>query len=32
MDITRARSELGFNPEYKLEAGLRDYVAELRKG
>ncbi|HSE86556.1 MAG TPA: UDP-glucose 4-epimerase, partial [Candidatus Binatia bacterium] len=31
MDITRARSELGFNPEYKLEAGLRDYVAELRK-
>ena len=23
MDITRARSELGFNPEYKLEAGLR---------
>jgi nucleoside-diphosphate-sugar epimerase len=31
MDITRARSELGFNPEYKLEAGLRDYVAELKK-
>jgi UDP-glucose 4-epimerase len=31
MDITRARTELGFNPEYKLEAGLRDYVAELRK-
>jgi UDP-glucose 4-epimerase len=31
MDITRARAELGFNPEYKLEAGLRDYVAELRK-
>ena len=28
MDITRARAELGFKPEYKLEAGLRDYVAE----
>ena len=32
MDITRARTELGFNPEYKLEAGLRDYIAELKKG
>ncbi len=31
MDITRARKELGFNPEYKLEAGLRDYVAEIRR-
>jgi nucleoside-diphosphate-sugar epimerase len=31
MDITRAHTELGFNPEYRLEAGLRDYVAELRK-
>jgi len=31
MDITRARTELGFNPEYKLEVGLRDYVAQLRK-
>jgi UDP-glucose 4-epimerase len=31
MDTTRARTELGFNPEYKLEAGLRDYVAELKK-
>ena len=31
MDITRARTELGFNPEYRLEAGLRDYVAELKK-
>ena len=31
MDITRARSELGFNPEYKLEAGLRDYVAGIEK-
>jgi nucleoside-diphosphate-sugar epimerase len=31
MDITRARTELGYNPEYKLEAGLRDYIAELKK-
>jgi nucleoside-diphosphate-sugar epimerase len=31
MDITRARTELGYNPEYKLETGLRDYVAELKK-
>ena len=31
MDITRARTELGFNPEYKLEAGLRDYVAQLQQ-
>jgi nucleoside-diphosphate-sugar epimerase len=31
MDVTRARTELGFNPEYKLEAGLRDYIAELKR-
>jgi UDP-glucose 4-epimerase len=31
MDISRARTELGFNPEYKLEAGVRDYIAELKK-
>src|SRR5262249_28091444 len=31
MDITRARMELGFNPEYKLEVGLRDYIAELKR-
>jgi UDP-glucose 4-epimerase len=31
MDITRACTELGFNPEYKLEAGLRDYVAEIKR-
>jgi UDP-glucose 4-epimerase len=30
MDITRAHTELGFNPEYKLEAGLRDYIAALK--
>ena len=32
MDITRAQTELGYSPEYKLEAGLRDYIAELKKG
>ena len=32
MDIMRARAELGFSPEYKLESGLRDYVVELKKG
>jgi UDP-glucose 4-epimerase len=31
MDVTLARNELGFNPEYKLEAGLRDYIAELKR-
>jgi nucleoside-diphosphate-sugar epimerase len=31
MDITRAKTDLGYNPEYKLEAGLRDYVAELKR-
>jgi nucleoside-diphosphate-sugar epimerase len=30
MDIARARTELGFNPEYKLETGLRDYVEQLK--
>jgi nucleoside-diphosphate-sugar epimerase len=31
MDITRARTELGFNPEYKLETRLRDYIGELKR-
>ena len=31
MDITRARAELGFSPEYRLEAGLRDYVADMKR-
>jgi nucleoside-diphosphate-sugar epimerase len=30
MDIARARADLGFKPEYKLEAGLRDYVEQLK--
>jgi UDP-glucose 4-epimerase len=31
MDITRARVDLGFSPEYRLEAGLRDYVDQLKR-
>ena len=31
MDISRARTVLGYDPEYKLETGLRDYVAQLKK-
>ena len=29
LDLTRARTGLGWAPEYDLEAGLRDYAAEL---
>ena len=29
LDLTRARTELGWAPEYDLEAGLRHYAAEL---
>jgi nucleoside-diphosphate-sugar epimerase len=31
-DISRARADLGYEPHYDLEAGLRDFVAELRRG
>jgi UDP-glucose 4-epimerase len=30
-DISRARDELGFAPEYDLERGIADYLATLRK-
>jgi UDP-glucose 4-epimerase len=30
-DITRAREDLGWQPEYDLEAAFRDYAAVLRK-
>ncbi len=30
-DISRARTELGFEPQYDLEAGIRDFVAELQR-
>ena len=29
-DITRAKEELGYGPQYDLEAGIRDYSAMLR--
>ena len=31
MDIARAQNDLAYAPEYKLEAGLRDYIAELNR-
>jgi UDP-glucose 4-epimerase len=30
-DVTRARSELGFNPEYDLDRGIADYLASLER-
>jgi UDP-glucose 4-epimerase len=30
MDSTRIRTELGFTPQYSLEAGLAEYVRQLR--
>jgi UDP-glucose 4-epimerase len=30
-DITRARQELGYRPEYDLETGIADYLASLKK-
>ena len=30
-DVTRAREELGFKPEYDLERGIADYLASLRQ-
>jgi UDP-glucose 4-epimerase len=30
-DISRARTELGFAPRFDLEAGVRDYVATMRR-
>jgi len=29
MDVSRARSDLGFEPAYGLEGGIRDYVERL---
>jgi nucleoside-diphosphate-sugar epimerase len=31
LDLTRAKAELGYAPEYDLNAGLRAYVAALRR-
>jgi UDP-glucose 4-epimerase len=30
-DISRARKELGFVPRFDLEAGIRDYIATMRR-
>jgi len=30
-DITRAKDELGYKPEYDLDRGIADYLASLRK-
>lgn len=31
LDIGRARRELGYSPKYDLEAGVRDYVATMKR-
>lgn len=31
LDISRARTELGYSPEFDLEKGVRDYVETVRK-
>ena len=31
-DITRARNELGYRPQYDLDAAVADYLAILKKG
>ncbi len=31
-DISRARTELGYEPRYDLESGLRDFIEELKRG
>ena len=30
-DITRAKDELGYKPEYDLERGIADYLAALKQ-
>ncbi|MBI4491704.1 MAG: NAD(P)-dependent oxidoreductase [Chloroflexi bacterium] len=30
-DLSRSRAELGYEPRYDLEAGLRDFIEELRR-
>ena len=31
LDITRARSELGYVPKFDVEAGLRDFIMEMQR-
>lgn len=30
-DLSRARADLGYEPQYDLEAGMRDFMADLRQ-
>jgi len=30
-DLTRARAELGYEPQYDLEAGLRDFMEQMKR-
>jgi len=30
-DLSRSRTELGYEPQYDLEAGLRDFMAEIKR-
>jgi len=30
-DVTRARNELGFAPEYDIERAVADYIASLER-
>jgi UDP-glucose 4-epimerase len=30
-DISRARAELGYEPQYDLEKGIADYLASLKQ-
>ena len=30
-DISRARNELGFKPQYDIESGVADYIASLER-
>jgi UDP-glucose 4-epimerase len=31
MDIERAKKELGYRPQYDLEAGARDYIESMKR-
>jgi nucleoside-diphosphate-sugar epimerase len=31
LDISRARLELGYEPKFDIEAGLRDFIAEMKR-
>ena len=32
LDISRARNELGYAPNFDIEAGLRDFIQEMQRG